>query len=595
MTRLRGPVILSICLFVATSALGARYQAKATSVSEFFRVFGAEWLRNDPNQATRTRYLTGTEQESLERQMTPRTLAWRQDRIARARRGLVQLRALDRSTFNETERVSADVMEWQLQSIVDEEPYLDFAYPLDQYQGGNVALPEALTANHPLRNEKDGENYLSRLKQMSARMGEAVFESRRLEAKGILPPRFILDATIAQMERFVDSAAAQNPLVTTLDEKLATTPTSPSRRAALRVEAEQVVSTQIYPAWRNAIGVLNAQTVKATSDAGLWRFKEGADVYRFFLRRNTTTNLTVDQIHDIGLKRVAELEGQIDALLRQIGRTTGSVKSRIDQLSLDRQYANPTSEESRDQIMRDIDRILRDAQQRAIPLFDRRPTSAVVAQPVPRFREADAAATSSPPAADGSRPGLILFPRRIEWMTTLGLRSVIYHEGVPGHFFAGGLQVENRNLPSFRQLQLFGGIPAFGEGWALYAERLAAESGWYDGDLEGLIGQLNWELFRARRLVVDTGLHSKHWTRQRAIDYGIEASEVDRYVANPGQACAYMIGELKILEARDKAKSVLGERFSLKQFHNVVLETGTVPLEILERQIDAYVHSVGDK
>ena len=176
-------------------------------------------------------------------------------------------------------------------------------------------------------------------------------------------------------------------------------------------------------------------------------------------------------------------------------------------------------------------------------------------------------------------------------MTKFALRSLVYHETIPGHHFQIAFQTENKLLPRFRQIAAFGGISALGEGWALYAERLAAESGWYDGDLEGRLGQLDSELFRARRLVVDTGIHAKRWTRQQAIDYGIEPSEVERYVVNPGQACSYMIGQLKIIELREKAKKALGDRFSLNQFHNTILSTGTVPLEILERQVDAYIRT----
>lgn len=180
-------------------------------------------------------------------------------------------------------------------------------------------------------------------------------------------------------------------------------------------------------------------------------------------------------------------------------------------------------------------------------------------------------------------------------MTRFGLRSLTYHEAVPGHFYQFGLMQENRELPRFSQIRVFGPITAHSEGWALYAERLAAESGWYEGDPEGLLGQLNYELFRARRLVVDTGIHAKRWTRQQAIDYGIEPSEVERYVVNPGQACSYMIGELKILELREKARKVLGDKFSIRDFHNVVLDTGAVPLGILERQVDAYIRAKGGK
>jgi uncharacterized protein (DUF885 family) len=186
---------------------------------------------------------------------------------------------------------------------------------------------------------------------------------------------------------------------------------------------------------------------------------------------------------------------------------------------------------------------------------------------------------------------VIQIPLRPEMMTKFALRSLIYHEGVPGHHFQIALEAEDKTLPRFRQVRAFGNISALGEGWGLYAERLAAESGWYEGDPEGQLGQLYDALWRARRLVVDTGLHAKHWTRQQAIDYGIEASEVERYVVFPGQACSYMIGQLKIVELREKARKALADKFSLREYHDVVLDTGTVPLEILERQVDAYIAS----
>jgi uncharacterized protein (DUF885 family) len=281
----------------------------------------------------------------------------------------------------------------------------------------------------------------------------------------------------------------------------------------------------------------------------------------------------------------------MDRALRRLGRAEGSIQDRIAKLDRDLRYPNPASEASRKLIMEDIDGILRDAEKRSALLFDKRPKAPIVARPFPRFREANAAANYTPPPLDGSRPGVFQYPLRLDKMTKFMLRSTVYHETVPGHHFQIALELEDPNLPRFRQTRALGGISAFTEGWGLYAERLAAESGWYDGDLPGLLGELDSELFRARRLVVDTGIHAKHWTRQQAIDYGIEPSEVERYVVLPGQACSYMIGELKIIELRERAKKALGGRFSLQKFHNVVFETGSVPLDLLERQVDAYIRS----
>jgi uncharacterized protein (DUF885 family) len=481
-------------------------------------------------------------------------------------------------------------MDWQLEIAVAEEPYFDYTFPLEQMNGWNVSAVERFTVSRPLAKPRDAENYVAALGQVSARMEEAIAGSRRLAAKNVVPPRFILEATIKQMQNFVDPSPGQNPFVTSFAEKMAAVETIPAaQREQLRAEAEKTVGAQIYPAWKKAMGVLQSQLPRSTNDAGLWRLKGGPAAYAYFLRRYTTTNLTADQIHEIGLQQVSRIETQMDGLLRRLGRTAGPVKDRIEKLRLDLQYPNPTSDESRAQIMRDSDAIVRDAEKRAALLFDLRPKAPVTVQPFPRFREANAAANYNAPAPDGSRPGIVQIPRRIERMTKFGLRSLLYHEAVPGHHFHIALQVENQDLPRFMQVRALGGISSITEGWGLYAERLAAESGWYGDDIEGQLGQLDSELFRARRLVVDTGLHAKRWTRQQAIDYGIEASEVERYAVYPGQACSYMIGELKILELRDKAQKALGNRFALREFHNVVLRAGSVPLQVLESQVDAYV------
>lgn len=573
-------------------AAAASAQNGTRSIDDFFGDFTDEWIRINPSLATSLRYFTGEEQDRLEQQLTPLTIASARKRLQLAQKGLAELQKFDRTGMTETQRVSAEVMKWQLEMVVAEERYWDYTFPLEQMNGWNVASVERFTVSRPLARARDAENYVAALGQVSARMDEAIAESRRLASKKVIPPRFILEATIKQIQNFVDPSPGQNPFVTAFVDKMAAVTTIPAaQREQLRAEAEKIVGAQIYPAWKKAAATLQSQLARSTNDAGLWRLKGGPEAYAYFLRRFTTTNLTADQIHEIGLQQVARIETQMDSLLRRLGRTAGPVKERIAKLKLDLQYPNPTSEESRALIMRDIEEILRDAEKRAALLFDVRPKAPVVAQPFPRFREANAAANYNAPAPDGSRPGTFQFPRRIEWMTRFGLRSVVYHETVPGHHFHIALQVENHDLPRFMQVRAFGGISAITEGWGLYAERLAAESGWYGDDIEGQLGQLDYELMRARRLVIDTGLHAKRWTRQQAIDYGIEASEVERYTVYPGQACSYMIGELKILELREKAQKALGSRFALREFHNVVLRAGSVPLQILESQVDAYINA----
>ena len=577
---------LSILLVLFAVLVGSAQQRP--TVGEFFDAFTAEWMRANPNLAASTRYFSGAEQDAFERQLSPETPAFRHARAALAQKGLKELATFDRARMTDTERVSADLMQWQLASVVEGDKYGDFFFPLEQFGGVNVSLPNILVVNHPLNTEKDAVNYLARLGQVSTRMEEAVAEARTLLEKEMVPPRFIVRATITQMEQFIGAAPAMNPLVTTFAERLAASKAvSETRREGLRAQAEKIVAAQVYPAWKSAIALLQPLVSKAKDDAGLWRFKGGAEAYAYTLRRYTTTNLTADQIHDIGLKRVAEIEKQMEDVFRQIGRTEGSSKVRV--AALKKEQAYPLTEEGRAKIMADAEAMIRDAEKRAAQQFNRTPKAPVIARPYPRFREANAAASYGAPAPDGSRPGTVQVPLRPERMTLFGLRTLMYHEGVPGHHFQIALELENTAQPRFRRVRALGGISALSEGWGLYAERLAAESGWYNGDPIGLLGQLESELFRARRLVVDTGLHAKRWTRQQAIDYGIEASEVERYVVNPGQACSYMIGELKLIELRDKAKKALGDRFNIREYHDVVLSAGTVPLDQLERIVDGYL------
>ncbi len=580
-------ILLVMSIVVGVSA---QQPAPPRTVSDFFNDFTAEWIRGNPNQAAASRYFSGAEQDAFEQQLSPETPEFRHARAALAQKGLDELAKFDRTRMSETERISADLMQWQLAVQVDADKYSDYVFPLEQFGGANVTLPNTLIVNHPLNTEKDAVHYITRLGLVATRMDEAIADARAHAAKNMIPPRFIIRATIAQMRQFIATPPARNPFVATFDQRLAASKAVPdARREELRAQAEKIVASQVYLAWKRAIDVLQPLVSKATDDAGLWRFKGGADAYAFDLRRYTTTNLTADQIHEIGLKRVAELEKQMDEVFRQIGRTQGSVKERIAQLKKEQAY--PLTEDGRTEIIADANGIIRDAEKRAAAQFERTPKAPVEARPFPRFREANAAANYTQPTADGSRPGIVQIPLRPERMTKFGLKTLLYHEGVPGHHFQIALEQENRAQPRFRRVRAFGIISALNEGWGLYAERLAAESDWYKDDPIGLLGQLDSELFRARRLVVDTGIHAKHWTRQQAIDYGIEPAEIDRYVVNPGQACSYMIGELKLLELRDKAKSTLGDKFNIREFHNAVLGAGTLPLDLLEKQVDGYLRA----
>jgi uncharacterized protein (DUF885 family) len=581
----------ALFIVVASLAVSSAVRAQqAPGIDRFFDEFTAEWVRRDPDLATATRYFSGAEQDQLEQQLTPNTREWQLERVRLAQRGLRDLAKYGQAKLSEAQRVSAALMRWQLESVVQGEQYMDYRYPLDQFGGANVQLVESLTLRHPLATAKDASNYVKRLAQVGQRMDESLAEARRLADKGMIPPRFIIQTTLASMRTFSDVPPQENAMVTAFAQRMDSIDAlSAQQRDALRAEATKLVETQVYPSWKRAIALLDSILPKATDDAGLWRFKGGDAAYKFALSRFTTTDLTAEQIHAIGLEQVASIEGQMDAILKKIGRSEGPLRDRIRKLRDDLSYPDPGSDASRAAIMRDIDVYMRDALKRSPTLFDLQPKTPVMAQPFPRFREASAAANYNRAPLDGSRSAIFQMPLRPQRMTKFGLRTLVYHETVPGHHFQIALEQENTDLPRFRQARALGGISALSEGWALYAEQLVAENGWYEGDPEGLLGQLDAQLFRARRLVVDTGLHAKRWTRQQAIDYGIEASEVERYVVNAGQATAYKIGQLRILELRDRARRALGDKFQPREFHNVVLKTGTAPLNVVAGEVDRYV------
>ncbi|HWK49257.1 MAG TPA: DUF885 domain-containing protein [Steroidobacter sp.] len=590
MQRARLLIVLAYALLLPCLAFAQANQASRSTVDAFFDRFTDEWVRADPDLATSSRYFSGAEQAQLEQQLTPRTRAHALDRIKRAKKGLADLAKFDRSRMNESQRVSADLMQWQLEQVAASEAFLDFDFPLDQFNGANVGLVEALTLRHPLVKPADASNYVLRMKQIGTRMDESVSEARRLAARKMLPPRFIVQTTLTQMRSFSDVAPVQNPLVTAFAQRIQNIEgLSSAQRSELQQQAVRTVTEQVYPSWHRAIALLESILPQTSNDAGLWRFEGGDQAYAYALGRFTTTKLTADEIHQIGLQQVARIEGEMDAIFRKLGRTEGTIAARSAKLRQDLAYPDPTSDSSRAAIMKDIDGMIADALKRSPALFDLQPKSPVVAQPFPRFREASAAANYNRAPLDGSRSAIFQMPLRPQRMTKFGLRTLVYHETVPGHHFQIALEQENTDLPKFRQARVLGGISALSEGWALYAERLVADHGWYNGDPEGLLGMLDAQLFRARRLVVDTGLHAKKWTREQAIEYGLEASEVERYVVNPGQACAYMIGQLQILEMRDRARTALGDKFSPQQFHNVVLQTGSVPMDLLGREVDRYV------
>ncbi len=571
-----------------SAAAPLTHAADSPNIDQFFETFAAEWMRADPPRATRSRYFPPAEQDVLDGKLAPPSFEAQPARLARARKGLAALNKFDRSQLSAAQRISADILRYQLTNFLDEEPFYDYHFQLNQgITGFQTNLNILLTDLHPIRHRRDADNFLARLEAYGPLLDRESENVRQQAARGIRPPSFILAEVVGQMQRFVTPPPSQNIIAVTLARKLKSAQVAEAD--ALTATAHKILEGSLYPAYRRTLDSLSTIGARAAPEAGLRRFPKGLEAYAYYLRRFTTTEMTAEQVHQKGLAEVRRIEAEMDALFKPLGYTQGSVEERYRKLSSDHVY--PDSPNVRDQILADYAEMIRIANERSAADFNQRPKSACIVQRIPAYQEANTAANYQTPPQDGSRPGIFRVPLRGPTFSKVGMRTLAYHEAIPGHHYQLALQVENANLPRFRQNGTFGFFSAFGEGWGLYAERLASDFGWYKGDPIGDLGRLNAELFRARRLVVDTALHTKGWSREQAVAYGIPRGEVDRYVVNPGQACSYKIGQLKILELRDRSRTALGARFALKEFHDVVLSNGTVPLSILEDVVNGWVAS----
>jgi uncharacterized protein (DUF885 family) len=573
--------VLVFCIFTASASANPAFDTWADA-------FAADWVRLAPESATRSQYFAGAEQDTVDRLLTPWTPARRQRVIALAREGREQLDLWLAGPLDPAQRISAAIIRRELDNTLAGERFQDHGFVFNQLRGAHVQPVLFLTEIHPLRNTADVASYLARLDQVATRQDEGIARARAAAARDLIPPRFIVERARGQVAAFLEPVPENNVLVIGLarrTESLADL--SPEARAKAIAEATRIVAERIRPAYVRVQTFLTELLPRTTDAAGLSRLPDGADAYAHALARYTTTALTAQEIHAIGLREVTRIEADMDRLLRHVGLVDGSVRERMQSMRQAKQLA--AEPDPRPALLARYTEIVRDAEQRSEALFNLKPRARVEVRRVPPLTEATASASYSSPAPDGTRPGIFWVPLRGPVFSTLSMRSLAYHEAVPGHHFQLAIQQELTGLPKFRSKLIFGGGSAHSEGWALYTERLAIEQGWYEGDVPSLLGALDAQLFRARRLVVDTGLHAKGWTRQQAIDYGIAASEVERYVAEPGQACSYMIGMLRILELREKARSALGGKFTLPAFHDVVLQTGSVPLDVLAEVIDQWI------
>lgn len=518
------------------------------------------------------------------------------------RSALKEMRArFDPAKLSPENRLSYRLFEKRAERSEAAFKYNDYGYVFDQMNGAQSQLPAFLINIHRVDNKSDARAYVNRLYGLGPGMNEAIAQAKTRAAQGIMPPKWVYPYVINDARNVITGApfdgGADAPLFADFKAKVAKLNISQIEKDLLIADAAQALNASVKPAYEALIAEMTAQEKVAGTDDGIWRFKDGAGYYAERLANYTTTDLTPDQIHNLGLAQVARIHKEMGVVQKKMG-VKGDLQAFFNYMRTEPKFYAPETAEGRALYLSETQK----AQDAITPLlpqwFGTLPKAPLVVKPVEAFREKSAGkAFYQSPSPDGSRPGTYYANLyKMADMPLTEVEALFYHEGVPGHHLQRAIQTELKDVPAFRQ---FGGVTAYSEGWGLYSEKLAKDMGLYTDPARDF-GRLQLELHRAIRLVVDSGLHHKRWTREQAIKYvednsadapGGIVKAIERYIIYPGQATAYMVGRLKISELRDKAQKSLGSKFDVRGFHDTVLKSGPVPLDVLEEQVDGWIAS----
>jgi uncharacterized protein (DUF885 family) len=467
---------------------------------------------------------------------------------------------------------------------------------VSQLTGAYQEVPTFLDRQHQIASREDAETYLARLRAFAQVLDQESERVRHDAGLKIVPPDFLIDRTLEQMRQLRSAAPGESILTTSLVTRTAKL----GLTGDYATQATRIVAQEVYPALDRQAGVLTQLRGQAVHAAGVGRLPEGEALYQVALRFATTTDMTPEEVHQLGVTQAAELNARMDTLLRKEGKTSGTVRERVQALSKDPKYLYPDTDAGRQQILDYCNGLLKALQPHLPQYFNILPKAPVEIRRVPPYTEAGApGGYYNIPALDGSRPGAFYINLRDTGeLPRWTLPTLVHHESAPGHHFQLALVLEMPALPLIRKAG--GGFSANTEGWALYAEQLCDEMGLYDEDPLGRLGMLQAATFRAARCVVDTGLHAQGWTRERAIDYMVETtgdnrnsmtSEVERYCTWPGQACSYKVGQTLWLKIRANARERLGAKFDIRAFHDAGLTAAPMPMSVLARVMDEWVRS----
>ena len=586
-------------VFAAAAAASASDPAEAAKATAIYDDVVARQLRRSPETATSLGIDSG-DMAWTKSQLSDFSLASLKESAETNALELKALRGVNRGKLAGMDAASYDTVEFVMaggQMFNDKFAYNGAyggaPYVISQLTGAYQQAPDFLDSQHVIETKADADAYLSRVEAFGRMLDQEVEVAEHDAALGVIPADFTIDKALIQFKSMLGVAPDASPLVTSVARRAKEKGIAGDYAGV----ASKLYAEKVRPALARQAALLEGWRPKAVHDAGVWRLPKGEAYYLASLESYTTSKITPDEIHKTGLELVASLGAQCDKLMRKAGYTSGTVGERFRQMYSDPKQHYPNTDEGKVQLIADLNKKVERITPMLPKYFGQLPKAPLDIRRVPKAIEAGApGGYYNSPSLDGSRPGIYWINLRDSAeQPRFTLSTLTYHEAIPGHHLQLSLSNEAGDLPLIRKMIGFSG---YSEGWALYAEQLAVEMGMYDGDPEGQIGMIHDAMFRAVRLVVDSGMHHKRWSREQALKYYVdnigdqEASaitEIERYVVWPGQACSYMVGKIEFLRLRDKARKALGRKFDIRKFHDACLLSGGVPLTVLERVVDGYI------
>ena len=503
------------------------------------------------------------------------------------------------NTLEQDQRITQKIALFDTQNDIERyERFKYHSYPFNQISGNHLNLVEFMTDTHPLKSRTDAENYIERVQMFDEVLEANLLWLEEQKRQNIYAPKFVFDHVIKQLNELINYDDSENPLMVIFKDKVNKLNLKTEETDKLIKELSKVISEDVKPGFQLILSFMESNYEMANKYHGVWSLPDGDDYYALRLRSYTTTDYSAEEIHQLGLQEVDRIGKRMKEIFLELGyKVDKPVGEMMNDLNEDPNFLYEDTEDRKKIVIDDYNQMVKEAEEDVRPYFYKFPSSPVEVRPVPEYSEKTAAGGYyQSPSLDGSRPGVFyanLYD--IKQTPKYGMRTLTFHEAVPGHHFQLALNIENEELTLYRRLGY--STSAHTEGWALYAEQLGVEVG-MTKNLYDELGVLQSEMFRANRLVVDTGIHHKKWTREKAMDYmkkttGMSDTEVrveiERYIVWPAQATSYKRGMIKILELRERAKNALGEKFDLRDFHSIVLDHGIVPLFVLEDLIDQWI------